>query len=262
MKSSVQFLSFKTSQKKLGEEGFEIYVTNVKIENILGLIAAIQNVVCDMTWIGKMSPTVQKCFDASASETVKKIYDILVQKIHSLNSDFEQKEDSNDEGKSLKEDEKIRKDFGQYAVSYCAVFALGNEFRHEQLPLSEIFKESESGNPGFDFHTLKDKSLLVFGESKYNKSGEGKSKSLSQIVRFLDKRKQMRDIVELMHMTPAEAILNLNSNKFYVAAAFTTNKKETDITAEKLIISENIIKIKKAKVLGLYIIAINEGDTF
>jgi len=94
----------------------------------------------------------------------------------------------------------IGADFGEYMISMSAGDCLGDRLGHTVLPLSELWKEQISGNPGFDFHTESHKKRIAFGEAKYNSNQNSYTAAASQVHAFIDAKKDKIDAVHLHGM--------------------------------------------------------------
>ena len=124
---------------------------------------------------------------------------------------------------------------GEYIVSCLAKKALVSVYAHKDIPLAELLGRKISNNPGFDFYTEKD-GLLTAGEAKYIKGVNAYNSSLSQVNKFISKKKHIDDLALLFFFVPDESLDNMNKGNFSIGAAFSV----TDIETEKLIM--NILK--------------------
>ena len=108
--------------------------------------------------------------------------------------------------------------FMEYLISVNAQRAL-IEKEHGEIPLAELWKEKASGNPGFDFHTISPHQMLVFGEAKYTKNGSPYSNAISQVVKFIKRKKHTKELSDLRRfaLKPVKKVLK---GQFGVAAAF------------------------------------------
>ena len=78
---------------------------------------------------------------------------------------------------------KITKEAGEYVISMTAQNVLCQEYKHNIIPIAELWKEKETGNPGFDFHSESTDALIFFGEAKYRSRGSGYRDAFSQLCK-------------------------------------------------------------------------------
>ena len=118
---------------------------------------------------------------------------------------------------------------GETIVSVTARFIIEKCLKYRALPLAEIIKQKEIGNPGFDFHHEKDSLFLVFGESKYVAGSNAYNSSIGQILGFIEDKKHIKDIADLTYFISYDVMQNLNSkdkapaDKFCFSAASSTS---------------------------------------
>lgn len=126
-------------------------------------------------------------------------------------------------------DDKITTSAGEYVVSELAREAIVNELNYLDIPLSELLGKKKSGNPGFDFHSQNlDTDTVIFGESKYVATTTAYSSALPQIVKFIEKGKDVEDLPELKPFCSSVALHRAyNGNKGF-AAAFSAKSTSSD----------------------------------
>ena len=122
---------------------------------------------------------------------------------------------------------KLKETTGEYVVSNLSKKSLVENLQHTDIPLMELLGRKKSNNPGFDFYTEKD-FLIVAGEAKYKANQNAYNSSLKQINEFVKEKKHIQDIPLLMPFVNPESLVNLNNNKFFVCAAFSSTDKQTD----------------------------------
>lgn len=130
----------------------------------------------------------------------------------------------------------VNRDTGEKMVSEISRKILVEDCGHWSIPLAELYKQKVGGNPGFDFHTVAEKQILMFGEAKYVKDATPYINAMTQITDFIDDKKDMKDLYELRSFMPSEVPLN-NANKGikgYVAA-FSTNGKTDEYIIGKVV---------------------------
>lgn len=121
----------------------------------------------------------------------------------------------------------IGAEFGEYMISSVAQSTLQNSYNHDKFPLAELWKEKAKGNPGFDFHTISSNSILFFGEAKFNSNQNAYSTAISQICRFIDKKKDVRELTDLQKLNKSINEKHLTQDfKGYVAAFSVLNNFE------------------------------------
>lgn len=127
---------------------------------------------------------------------------------------------------------KLKDDLGEYLVSMNTQEALYQSFNHVKIPLAELWKEQIKGNPGFDFHTLSETDIIVFGEAKYKSTQNGYYDAFNQIDDFIKNNKMNRELRHLRVLASENAALNASMGHLGFAAAFSVCTKNL----------ENIIK--------------------
>lgn len=189
--------------------------------NTYQLIAEkISKIILDFSWMSSLDPTIRLAYNKTVRETANKLNDICTKII---------------------DKPQIEKDFGEIMISITASESLRQLFDHISLPISELWKEKLSGNPGFDFHTVCPTNLIHFGEAKYSSSDNPYDDAISQADRFIGEEKHYRDIPHLKTIIGKnEPIENLAKNKFSIVAAFSIKSDNP-----KLIIKNAIKKVSE-----------------
>lgn len=136
----------------------------------------------------------------------------------------------------------IQEEFGELMVSMGAARALGKVLSHYEVPLAELWKPQVKQNEGFDFHTVCPQQLVNFGEAKYSAKKSPHGAAITQIAAFLTAEKHFRDRPHLEKLVHANAIKNLDDEKFGVIAAFSINANKPETVINNA--------IKSAKSLG------------
>lgn len=217
-----------------------IKICHVKINNLDAIIQLLVNTIVDLSWINKLPTHEHKGIKAAANPTIEYIKNLCTK----LNINNSQRS--------------VKKDFGEYAVSICALKSLTQVYGHEALPLLEILKEKMIGNPGFDYATIKDGALFIFGEAKYRKDGNGDKTALNQIIDFISKDKHYIESNNLDKFN-LFAAKQCSDNMYGVSFASNLGKKKRDRRISN-IITDNKLKELARKVQKIYIIYIeNEG---
>lgn len=129
----------------------------------------------------------------------------------------------------VSEDNKITKDAGEYVVSELAREALINELKYVNIPLAELLGKKVSGNPGFDFHSQNPTTeTVIFGEAKYISSQSAYRSAISQICRFIDDEKDIKDIADLIPFCTDRALGRASNGNKGFAAAFSAKRTNSD----------------------------------
>lgn len=210
-----------------------VHCMHIKIDDVDLKAKEILETIRDTSWINKLGdPLTKSAFKERSKETIEKIVKIIVEKISG----------------------EVGEDFGEYLISFSAQDALGSHHSHTKFPLAELFKEKVSGNPGFDFHTESHLNNLIFGEAKYSKKKTPRAIALKQISKFIDQKKDTKELSDLKNFLSKVAIKNVKKNKKGFVAAFSLNSKNVEDVFKKALKSNEIDKL-----IGhseLYLIAI------
>lgn len=126
-------------------------------------------------------------------------------------------------------EDNLSKDAGEYVVSELARETIVSELKYLDIPLAELLGKKCSGNPGFDFHSQnKITNTVIFGEAKYISKNTAYSSALSQIVDFINNRKDLDDLPELESFCSADALDRVIDGKKGFAAAFSAKATCSD----------------------------------
>ena len=209
----------------------EINCIHIKIKDFRPIVDEFESYISDTSWINNLDEISQITFKATTKKTIDKIVNNIIAKVSS----------------------EVNTEIGEFIVSYAAQQALKVEYFHSLIPLAELLKEKVTGNPGFDYHSISQKSFLIFGEAKFSLNDTPRAKALDQIKDFIGDR----DSSELLWLNPFldEPTKNniLNNSKGY-AAAFSHNNKDIIKTLNEALKSAPIKDILEHK--ELYLIAV------
>ena len=128
----------------------------------------------------------------------------------------------------------INSDAGEKVVSELARQAVVFYLGYFDIPLSELFKEQKGQNPGFDFLSMNNDQVLLFGEAKYQSGEYAYNASLNQIKDFIDDKKDSKDIANIVHFIP-DTVNPIPYQKFeagekgYMAAFSSKNKTDQEL---------------------------------
>jgi hypothetical protein len=195
-----------------------VYCIHIKISDIESHAKEIINSISDTSWIKRLGVIEQKSYNARALQTINKLVTEIFEKVESV----------------------VSQEFGEYLVSISAKDTLKNNLDHKDIPLSELWKEKISGNPGFDFHTESPTKLISFGEAKYSSSSNPHSDAVNQIVGFIQNKKDEMELIDLKYFTSKEAIENALDEKKGFVAAFSINGKQYDRIFNTILKSDDI----------------------
>lgn len=198
----------------------------VDVNNLEEVILEIMKSLNEISWVNRLaSDELKEGFLACIEPTINKI--------------------SEDLRNSL-DDENISA-IGEYVVSNVARLIIEQYYEYYVLPLAELLKEQLSNNPGFDYHCVSKENIPIFGEAKYVANTNGYGRALSQVVKFIDEKKDKKEISLLSHFMPKEAIKNIVlENKGY-SISFSVKTIDTDTLIKNIQKNKNFIKLTKYK---------------
>lgn len=163
---------------------------DVPMSDIISVANGIIAAIADKTWISRMGNDISRMsYETKTAQTIEHITNIANQQIANPT--------------------KIEKEFGEYLISTIAQKALENKHYHTIVPLSELWKEQRTGNPGFDFHTVSQNTIIVFGEAKFGSAGNMYLTAIPQIARFFEQKKDtmdLRDLMDIVGEIPARKV--------------------------------------------------------
>lgn len=148
----------------------------------------------------------------------------------------------------------IGAEFGEFLVSSVAQSTLEENYQHTKFPLAEIWKEKVKGNPGFDFHTISNEEILFYGEAKFNMEYNAYPKAISQICKFINKRKDIMELTDLRKLNSRVNEKHLSKKAKGFVAAFSVHNNFENIF-QTIQNNENVKKYLK-KYPELYFIGI------
>ncbi len=189
------------------ESDCNIVCIHVKITNVSEEVAAMLKAVTDDSWIKKLGTINQFVYNATSRRTIADI------------------------SKKIQEMDKtpLTISVGEYLTSFSAQHALVEICGHTKLPLAELLKEKVSGNPGFDYHTISQDNVLVFGEAKYSDKDTPKDKAIDQIMDFIGLSKDYAELHSLLPLIGEDVQSKIIDGIKGYAAAFSLNMKNVDL---------------------------------
>jgi hypothetical protein len=217
-----------------------VYTCLIEV-NATDSIATIIQEINDSGWIKKLDLIDQLSYGERIKNTSKIIFD----KCSNCNSVT----------KTTTYDYSI---IGEYIISKEGRSTLINQYGHKFVPLAELWKEKDSGNPGFDFHSETCENIIVFGEAKYNSSANPYSDAINQVEDFIRLKKDVKEMSDLKHFVSSEAQNNFINSKKGFAISFSIKAKDPFNVLNNVIHSTDIIKI--ADFNEFYIIGVIIND--
>ena len=190
-------------------------------------------IISDTTWLKSLNLLGQTTYEHIVAKTSEKLIEIF---------------------KAVENE--ITKEFGEYFTALTAQKGLEQEHSHLRLPLSELWKEKISNNPGFDFHTISTCQRIVFGESKYLTNRNAYGTSLEQVLEFNLDKKDHPDLNHLKNFIKNEEPIAsfLKGDRAY-AVAFSVNLEKSAKIEEYILKNQSMINLCKTVNL-LYLIGI------
>lgn len=190
-------------------------------------IADVMREIADKSWISRLGIVQQIAFEARLQSTVK----VIMENCLSFCSDTT----------VGKYDYSV---VGEYIISKEGRRALVSSFNHSAVPLAELWKEKESGNAGFDFHSESTSNLIIYGEAKYDSNQNPYNRAINQVEGFINQKKDAMELTDLSNFVSDIAVRNFISNKKGFCVSFSiTTQKPIDII-KKAIQSDKINNIK------------------
>lgn len=148
----------------------------VDIENLSITIKEIITVLSELSWISKFDKSyMRSSFEKRASDTAKYLS-------HSL---------------KVGKDDSVTSNTGEYVVSELAREAIVKELGYLDIPLAELFKEQVVGNPGFDFYSVNNDEIIVFGEAKYLAKQNAYGSGMKQVAKFIRTKQDVSDMNDI-----------------------------------------------------------------
>ena len=124
----------------------------------------------------------------------------------------------------------ISGNIGEYVISEMARSTLVNEMGYLDIPLGEIIKQQITGNSGFDFYSMNDNQVILFGEAKFVAGRNAYGNAMSQIDDFINEKRDESDLYDLQPFCPPPAIDDVvRGRKGFVAAFSATNTPSSTI---------------------------------
>lgn len=200
----------------------DTYISFIEIKDVNSHATKLLREITDTSWIARLDPISKMSYEKIALKTIKK----LVQIFKSVNST-------------------VTSDFGEFMISMSSGHCLQEKHNHTALPLSELWKEKVSNNPGFDFHTLSPADKFSFGEAKFVSDGNSYTSSAEQVLRFIGEGKDQMDAVHLRYFGSVVAINNLKKGKRGFIIAFSINSDDFKLILKNSLKNKDIKELSK-----------------
>lgn len=204
-----------------GESDCDVVCIHVKITNVSEDVQAMLRTITDTGWIGKLGAIHQRIYNATSKRTI----DDISQKILDMDSS------------------PLTISVGEYLTSFSAQNALVEICGHQKLPFAELLKEKVSGNPGFDYHTISQDNVLVFGEAKYSDNGTPKDNAINQITSFIGLEKDYAELHSLLPLISEEVQSKILDGVKGYAAAFSLNMNNVDLAFKNALKMETLTSV-------------------
>ena len=184
-------------------EQVDVKMLRVKLDNLSELVKEIIINISDLSWINNFSNEALRIgFIERSKQTIEKITRKLEKNI---------------------EDPKIN-EIGEIVISNVARLIVESTYDYYVLPLAELIKEKISNNPGFDYHFVNNNEIPIFGEAKYSAGDNAYGRALSQVVDFINEKKDRKEIPILKEFMTEPVIKNIiMENKGYSISFSATN---------------------------------------
>jgi hypothetical protein len=144
------------------------------------------------------------------------------------------------------DDDSITSDSGECVVSELARKTVVEQMGYLDIPLGELIKYKTYGNHGFDFFTVNNEKIILFGEAKYLSAQTAYGNAFKQIVKFENiEKKDVKDIVEIDRFCCEESKTNHANGKKGFMAAFSSKNTNTEILISGIKSNLDYNKIKE-----------------
>ncbi len=196
----------------------KVHLVHVQVQDVKKKIQEVFEVIRDTSWIEKLASSTAKL---SYSATMEKTVEKLTNEIFSSGTSA------------------LTEKTGEYVVSVSTVTMLSQEYGHIEVPISELWKEQKSGNPGFDFHSVNPENILIFGEAKYKSNPPSPhGTAFKQMVDLISDNKDVMDLIDLEHLVGVFPIDRFKSGHKGYAAAFSLNAENCETVMNNALGSE------------------------
>lgn len=200
-------------------------ITFIRIdpENLHDTLSQIIETLMDLSWLSRFDEDYLKSsFKMRAEETIADI-----------------KKKFNDSS-----DDKVTKEAGEYVVSELARESLLSQMNYLHIPLAELLGMKISGNPGFDFHSQNNTTnTVIFGEAKYNSRNSAYDSALTQVPKFIEAGKDVKQLADLRDFCTSKALTRANNGFKGFAIAFSVKSTASDRLINAIIKHQGFLKL-------------------
>lgn len=209
-----------------GENYKNIIFIRIDPEDVSVTIREIIKSFADFSWIAKFDePYMQRSFMKRAEDSARFLGEKLKKNV----------------------DDGITKDTGEYIVSELARQALVFEKGYLDIPLAEIFKEQNSGNPGFDFYSANKEKVIIFGEAKYKSKSNAYGVGMEQVDRFIREEQDISDLNDIDVFFDIDMLNKAaNGDKGY-AIAFAAKETKSEKLIEGILANKHYHNLRRNK---------------
>lgn len=192
-------------------------------ENLQDTLSQIIETLMDLSWLSRFDEDYLKSsFKKRAEETI---------------ADIKKKFDDSS-------DDKVTKEAGEYVVSELARESLLSQMNYLNIPLAELLGMKISGNPGFDFHSQNNTTnTVIFGEAKYNSRQSAHATAISQVSKFIEDGKDVKQLADLRDFCTSEALTRANDGFKGFAIAFSAKSTASDSLIDSVIKHKDFLKL-------------------
>ena len=200
-------------------------ITFIRIdpENLQDTLSQIIDALMDLSWLSSFDKDYLKSsFKKRAEETI---------------ADIKKKFDDSS-------DDKVTKEAGEFVVSELARESLVSQMSYLHIPLAELLGMKVSGNPGFDFHSQnKTTDTVIFGEAKYNSRNSAYNSALTQVPKFIEAGKDVKQLADLRDLCTSEALTRANKGFKGFAIAFSVKSTASDRLINTIFKHQGFLKL-------------------
>ena len=122
----------------------------------------------------------------------------------------------------------VTEDTGEYIVSEASRLSIVKQWNYLSIPLAELLGRKLTGNPGFDFFTVNENDIIIFGEAKYSTSNNAYGRAFRQVDEFIDLKKDIADLKLIDDFCDEQALNNVIRNIKGFAIGFSSKKIATE----------------------------------
>ncbi len=143
------------------------------------------------------------------------------------------------------DDDSITSDSGECVVSELARKSVVEQLGYLDIPLGELIKYKTYGNHGFDFFSVNNEKVILFGEAKYVATQAAYGNAFKQIHKFENvEKKDVKDIAEIDRFCCEQSKSNHAKGQKGFMAAFSSKNTNTKKLIEGIKQNEYYQKIK------------------